>query len=149
MPDWLKNASDDFVVETPAVEMPVSIFDEEVPVVEPAVEIPVPQTTATVDNGLPVSDDDAFAWLEALAAKQGAKPEELLTKPEDRPVETPDWLSQLSESEKPEEPGIGLGGAAIAAGAAAIAADALFEDKTPEETSVPIGEMDTFAAPPS
>ncbi len=141
LPDWLKNASDEFVVETPAVEMPVSQFIEEVPAVEPAVEIPAPQSTATADTGLPVSDDDAFAWLEALAAKQGAKPEELLTKPEDRPVEAPDWLSQLSESEKPEEPGIGLGGAAIAA-------DALFDDKTPEETGVPVGEMDTFAAPP-
>ena len=111
--------------------------------------MPVYQPPATADTGLPVSDEDAFAWLESLAAKQGAKPEELLTKPEDRPVETPDWLSQLSESEKPEEPGIGLGGAAIAAGAAAIAADAMFDDKTPDEIGVPAGEMDTFAAPPA
>jgi hypothetical protein len=110
--------------------------------------MPVAQSTAPVDTGLPVSDDDAFAWLEALAAKQGAKPEELLTKPEDRPVGAPDWLSQLSESEKPEESGIGLGGAAIAASAAAVAADALFDDKTSEETGVPAGEMSTFAEQP-
>jgi Flp pilus assembly protein TadD len=130
LPDWLKNAGNEFAAEAPAVEMPAS------------------QPVATADTGLPVSDEDAFAWLESLAAKQGAKPEELLTRPEDRPAETPDWLSQLSESEKPEEPGIGLGGAAIAAGAAAVAADAIFDEKTPEETGVPAGEMDTFAAPP-
>ncbi len=41
--------------------------------------------------------DDAFSWLESLAAKQGAKPEELLTKPEDRSEEMPDWLRQPLE----------------------------------------------------
>jgi len=41
--------------------------------------------------------DDAFSWLESLAAKQGAKPEELLTKPEDRSDEMPDWLRQPLE----------------------------------------------------
>jgi tetratricopeptide (TPR) repeat protein len=148
LPDWLKNASDEFVVETPPVERPETQFGDELPAVEPAVEMPVTPPSAVTDTGLPVSDDDAFAWLEALAAKQGAKPEELLTKPEDRPDETPDWLSLISESEKPEEPGIGLGGAVIAAGAAAITADAMFDEKIPEETGTPIGEMDTFAAPP-
>ena len=38
--------------------------------------------------------DDAFGWLEALAAKQGAKAEELLTKPEDRSEVAPDWVQQ-------------------------------------------------------
>ncbi len=146
LPDWLKNASDEFTVEAPAVERPLTQPGEGVPVVEPAAEMPVYQPPATADTGLPVSDEDAFAWLESLAAKQGAKPEELLTRPEDRPTETPDWLSQLSESEKPEEPGIGLGGAAIAA---AIAADAMVDDKTPDEMGVTAGEMDTFAAPPA
>jgi hypothetical protein len=148
LPDWLKNASDEFTVETPAVEQPLAQPGEELPNVEPAAEMPVYQPPAAADTGLPVSDEDAFAWLEALAAKQGAKPEELLTKPEDRPVETPDWLSQLSESEKPEESGIGLGGAALAAGAVAVAADAMFEDKTPEELGEPAGEMNEFAVPP-
>ncbi|HAV76296.1 MAG TPA: hypothetical protein DCX53_02980 [Anaerolineae bacterium] len=37
--------------------------------------------------------DDSFAWLENLAAKQGAS-EGLLTKPEDRLEEEPDWIKQ-------------------------------------------------------
>ena len=41
--------------------------------------------------------DDAFSWLESLAAKQGAKPEELLSNPEERSGEMPDWLRQPGE----------------------------------------------------
>ena len=37
--------------------------------------------------------DDSFAWLEGLAAKQGAT-EGLLTNPEDRLEEEPDWVKQ-------------------------------------------------------
>jgi tetratricopeptide (TPR) repeat protein len=136
LPDWLKNVSDEFAAEGPVVDRPTSLPGAEEPEFAPAAEVAVQPPASAVDAGLPVSDDDAFAWLESLAAKQGAKPEELLTRPEDRPEETPDWLSQLSESGKPEEPGPGFGGAAIAAGAVA-AADALFDKKTPEESVLP------------
>jgi tetratricopeptide (TPR) repeat protein len=40
--------------------------------------------------------DDAFAWLEGLAAKQGAT-EGLLTKPEDRLEEEPEWVKQAKD----------------------------------------------------
>ena len=126
LPDWLKNASDSFAAA------------------EPVTEIPAAGPAAPVDTGLPVSEDDAFAWLESLAAKQGAKPEELLTKPEDRPVEAPDWLSKISEEEKPAGSGPSLGGAAVAAGAA-IAAGALLGDESPDETAAPAVEMDIFS----
>ncbi len=47
-----------------------------------------------------------MAWLESLAAKQGAKEEELLTKPGDRSEEMPDWLrpgkDQAETMESPE-----------------------------------------------
>ena len=56
--------------------------------------------------------DDAVAWLESLAAKHGAKPEELVTDPNKRSETPPDWVSQAqnlgvqastaSEPEKPE-----------------------------------------------
>ena len=49
-------------------------------------------------------EDDAMAWLESLAAKQGAKPEELLTKPQDRSVDMPDWLRRPDEAQA--EPGV-------------------------------------------
>ena len=40
-----------------------------------------------------------MAWLERLAANQGAKPEELLTRPEDRPETTPDWIQKVSNEQ--------------------------------------------------
>ncbi len=41
--------------------------------------------------------DDALKWLESLAMKQGAKPEELITKPEERHEELPDWVAKVGE----------------------------------------------------
>ena len=50
--------------------------------------------------------DDSFAWLENFAAQQGAS-EGLLTKPEDRLEEEPDWVKQakgLSTDKTPTQP---------------------------------------------
>lgn len=38
--------------------------------------------------------DDAVAWLESLAAKHGAKPEELVTDPNKRSESPPEWVKQ-------------------------------------------------------
>ena len=38
--------------------------------------------------------DDAVAWLESLAAKHGAKPEELVTDPNKRNEKPPEWVTQ-------------------------------------------------------
>jgi hypothetical protein len=46
--------------------------------------------------------DDAFAWLESLAAKQGAT-EGLLTKPEERLEEEPEWVKQAKDLNVPHE----------------------------------------------
>jgi len=43
--------------------------------------------------------DDAVAWLEGLAEKQGAKPEELVTDPESRKDEAPDWVQAAKSVE--------------------------------------------------
>lgn len=49
--------------------------------------------------------DDAIAWLESLAAKHGAKPEELVTDPNKRHETPPEWVSQAqSIGQQPEEP---------------------------------------------
>ncbi len=55
--------------------------------------------------------DDAFAWLENLAAKQGADEESLFIQPEDRKVVPPAWVneseleesSEISAEEQPAE----------------------------------------------
>jgi hypothetical protein len=52
--------------------------------------------TGVVTPAQAMSDDDAFSWLESLAAKQGAKPEELLTRPEDRAESAPAWATQMA-----------------------------------------------------
>ncbi len=41
--------------------------------------------------------DDAVAWLESLAAKHGAKPEELVTDPSKRSETPPEWVTQAQQ----------------------------------------------------
>jgi tetratricopeptide (TPR) repeat protein len=74
------------------------------PTVQPPAKPLVSQASTSTEAFQPSGEvkplsigDDAFSWLESLAAKQGAKPEELLTKPEDRSDEMPDWLRQPLE----------------------------------------------------
>ncbi len=44
--------------------------------------------------------DDAIAWLEGLAAKHGAKPEELVTNPEDRTETEPEWVQRAKATQE-------------------------------------------------
>ena len=74
---------------TPAVEM--DIFAESTQ----------PADTGVVTPAQAMSDEDAFSWLESLAAKQGAKPEELLTRPEDRAESAPAWATQMAADMPP------------------------------------------------
>ena len=90
--DWLKPTGQ------PTAAEESSDFDFlNQPKEEPQQEIPSGSVPSMSDvNNLGVSEqerDDSFAWLEALAAKQGAS-EGLLTKPEDRLEEEPDWVKQ-------------------------------------------------------
>jgi tetratricopeptide (TPR) repeat protein len=41
-------------------------------------------------------EEEAFSWLESLAAKQGAAEDSLLSEQEDRPAAPPDWILQES-----------------------------------------------------
>jgi competence ComEA-like helix-hairpin-helix protein len=56
-------------------------------------------------------EETAFAWLESLAAKQGAKEEELLLEPDERAERPPDWLKKVLDTgeltpSEPAEPGL-------------------------------------------
>ena len=55
-----------------------------------------PPPVASIENlGASAQEqDDAVAWLESLAAKHGAKPEELVTDPNKRSETPPDWVQQ-------------------------------------------------------
>jgi hypothetical protein len=64
-----------------------------------ASELPIAQPPAASVEELGKSEqeqDDSFAWLESLAAKQGAS-EGLLTKPEERLEEEPEWVKQAKD----------------------------------------------------
>jgi tetratricopeptide (TPR) repeat protein len=118
-------ASEIPVTELPTAEVLPSEMDEMTQAKEPFETVqpnqPLPSTlTPTkplVSSPLPDADtsfqptgeakplnieDDAMAWLENLAVKQGAKEEELLSRPQDRMSEMPDSVSQAGE--QPIEP---------------------------------------------
>ena len=93
-PDWVKQAktvSDQpQEQEVPSAQVPQEIT-EELPSSEP-------EPTASLEElGKSAQEqDDAFAWLENLAAKQGAT-EGLLTEPEERVEEEPEWVKQAKD----------------------------------------------------
>jgi tetratricopeptide (TPR) repeat protein len=119
IPDWLTSvgaradaaALTAKTMEQPAANQPVP----EIPVPpESAPQMPVnPPITPTItsaESSQPTGevkplniDDDAFSWLEGLAAKQGANPDELLTNPGERSEEMPDWLRQTKEKPAVEQ----------------------------------------------
>lgn len=84
-PDWLKALVDEpSDIETPPLD--------------------VPETEARPEIAEPVDQSDAFAWLEGLAAEQGAPEDELVTPPEERSLEPPDWIkAEESWDQKPAE----------------------------------------------
>ncbi len=65
---------------------------------EPAVELPAEAAFPSMPD---LSDEAAaFAWLESLAAQQGAEEETLLNKPEDRLDKAPEWVQEEAEAEE-------------------------------------------------
>ncbi|MDQ3005801.1 MAG: hypothetical protein M3R47_10515, partial [Chloroflexota bacterium] len=116
-PEWVRQAKNLNVaggeapvpsVETP-VEPPVTTSIESIEEVAPPVieETAPPAAINREELGKSEQErDDSFAWLENLAAKQGAS-EGLLTKPEDRLEQEPEWVKQakdLSASAPPTPP---------------------------------------------
>lgn len=93
MPDWLSPKSE-------PEEKPSE------PVLAEPVETPSPPASIDTLGTSAKEQDDAVAWLEMLAAKHGAKPEELVTDPNARTEKPPEWVEQaksLAESQPAEE----------------------------------------------
>jgi hypothetical protein len=108
MPDWLRPepaaaAAEPSPAQPATGEAELPILTEPASLAELAASVPaeppgfvtiVPETppvppVAVEDMG----EDEALRWLEGLAAQQGARPEELLSAPEDRPAEAPAWVA--------------------------------------------------------
>ena len=103
-PDWLNTMNNEPVSATPA--QPAEEFDFLDEVREPPTAAETPAVTASLDTSALTTqtEDDAFAWLESLAVKQGST-EGLLMKPEERSAEEPEWVKQakgLTDEPQPE-----------------------------------------------
>ncbi len=110
LPDWLKEtmeektpppepAAEPLSVETALPPEPVPAPAQPPADLEPAAAPPAEPPAPAAGAAKPLEiGDDTFAWLESLAAKQGARPDELLTKPEERSEEMPDWLQQEAQA---------------------------------------------------
>ncbi len=85
LPDWSSDTLDSQTEAQPA-DLPDWLQAAE-PKSEPAASVESLGASAQ-------EQDDAVAWLESLAAKHGAKPEELVTDPSKRSETPPEWVAQ-------------------------------------------------------
>ncbi|MBI5965594.1 MAG: tetratricopeptide repeat protein [Chloroflexi bacterium] len=84
VPEWLNNVE---AVSTKPEDAPDWLSNMEEQPVQPKASVESLGASAQ-------EQDDAVAWLESLAAKHGAKPEELVTDPSKRSDVAPDWVQQ-------------------------------------------------------
>ncbi len=103
-PDWLKDLNETPALETESLDLAEEAGDlpdwlraaepkNEAPQV--VKEAPAAQQPNVESLGASTQEqDDAVAWLESLAAKHGAKPEELVTDPNKRSETPPEWVAQ-------------------------------------------------------
>ena len=104
-PDWLTQfgGQPEETAQTASVENEFDFLDQ-LPDKTAEPSMPAPGQVDTSSLGRSEQErDDSFAWLEALAAKQGAS-EGLLTKPEERLQEEPDWVKQAKGETTPPAP---------------------------------------------
>ena len=95
-PDWVQQTETaQEPVETVAPQATQPINEEPALPVESKLAMPV---GADILGTSPEEQDEAVAWLESLAAKHGAKDEELVTDPSARRETAPDWVQQTSLS---------------------------------------------------
>ncbi len=118
LPDWLKGLDAAGPEEPSKVEEPAMKAEELTPdwlapapatteeETEPVQPAPPPASIESL-GASSKEQDDAIAWLEMLAAKHGAKPEELVTDPAARSEKPPEWVEQaraLAEAKPAEIP---------------------------------------------
>lgn len=102
LPDWLL-ASYEEEESTPSFTEPPISGEDTKPVKLQPKEEPPQEPQAKIETPFPaLGDEDAFAWLESLAAKQGAQ-EALLLPAEERKEEPPEWIREYLDS-KPDTP---------------------------------------------
>lgn len=104
--DWLSGAGDTSSQEpAPASGLPDWLSDLSGETA-PEQPVPAPAASGLGDLGTSSADQDAaMLWLESLAAKQGANADELITDPNARTEQAPEWVEQArSIGETPAAP---------------------------------------------
>ena len=148
--DWLKSlgglqdlpAAKD---ESPLKSQPEAIVNKDLS----GDEEDIPPMTAPVSGpGTSASEqDDAMKWLESLAQKQGAKAEELITNPNERTENAPDWVAKVDAS-TPVSPKPG-GTAPNPAGPAVPAPARSIPEPPPGiDEDAPLGELSPLTSGP-
>ncbi|NTU74666.1 MAG: hypothetical protein HGA86_00910, partial [Anaerolineaceae bacterium] len=102
LPDWLADKetesaqiveASNFSVETIQTPEPISFTEENL-------SATVSENPDIQEKPAEMSEEDSeFAWLESLAAKQGASAETLITNPLDRSDTIPEWLTADKDTE--------------------------------------------------
>ncbi|HTP00289.1 MAG TPA: tetratricopeptide repeat protein, partial [Anaerolineales bacterium] len=143
-PGWIKEFDND--LETPLTKTEATLpGTTPQPATAPTLPAAPPASAASAEPAAGIGSlgtsaqeqDDAMAWLESLAAKHGAKPEELVTDPNARTNVAPEWVDkakEIGESAEPSKPaaaedetGMWLRG--LAAGAAVAGVSKAEEEK--------------------
>jgi len=100
IPDWMQSLEQ----EGPAASIPQPPPAPSASPVSPTQAPPPAPASNDPLGGLGKStqeQDDAMAWLESLAAKHGAKAEELVTDPKTRTDVAPDWVDKAKAMSEP------------------------------------------------
>lgn len=98
LPDWMGETTQE---PAQSLEAQATADAETLAPVEPSLEGQVEQAEGTSPDWSDL--DSAMAWLEGLAARQGADEATLTTAPEERGAAMPDWLQQQVEPETVEQ----------------------------------------------
>ena len=103
-PDWVAKVDEAPVAPKPAGREVVTAKFTPEPPIEVGDEAPLGELSPLISGGPGTTSseqDDAMKWLESLAEKQGAKPEELITNPAERTAAAPDWVGQVENPPTP------------------------------------------------
>jgi competence ComEA-like helix-hairpin-helix protein len=92
-PEWVQKSAQAETVEAE---------EEEITSLEAAPIESETEGVEAIETGAPMDEEAAFAWLESLAAKQGVE-EALLSKPEERSEEPPEWVREAARQEAAQE----------------------------------------------
>jgi tetratricopeptide (TPR) repeat protein len=94
--EWLQNLEGHTAAEPEPVADETATWSKSLEDTQPSKPVSLPSASLEELGKSEQEQDDSFAWLENLAAKQGAT-EGLLTKPEERREEEPDWVKQAKD----------------------------------------------------